>query len=684
MKIAFVFNRKRDLSIEQAEFDTPETIAAIGAALQSGGHQVVEVEMAMDSSPTGWIRQLIEAKPDIVFNTAEGFRGIGRESLGPTVFEQLGIPYAGSGPYGCFLTLDKFLTKQMVLTRGVPVIDGYFVQSREDLQSILGELSFPVFVKPNYEGSSKGISERSVCSNTSDLMEYATSMLRAFPEGILIERFVSGRDIAVPFIAGLGDGGVLEPLEYAYAGSPHNVYNYDLKNLHDDAVTVKCPANIDPQTRLELMRLTRLIVPAVGISDFARIDFRISADGEIFFLEINALPSLQQGAGIFEAAKLLGLDYQQTILKILDAAATRLKPGNLAQRTPRRLRTQSPRIGLVYNLKRLKEGEEGYETEAEFDSQQTVDFLAGTIGKLGFRVFPIEATRTLAEELREARVDIVFNIAEGTNKRAREAQVPAICDLLAIEHTGSDATCLAITLDKATTKKLLLQDGIPTPNYRLYQGGKLEPGLRFPVIAKPNHEGTSKGIHSTSVAENEAELLAIASRLWDTFRTPVLCEEYIQGREFTIGLLGNHTLKVLGPLEIVFDSGAGRYPVYSFEAKTAPLADNGLFHVDCPVTLGKALDRKIATIAKKTFRSLACRDVARLDFRLTPEGEVLVLEINPLPGLSPGFSDLAVMAERCGLGYEGLIKRILSPAIERWRNTTRWQRRAGPLQSQSQ
>lgn len=673
MKIAFVYNRKKDDSLEQAEFDTPETIAAISQALRSGGHEVTEVEMSLDVSPYGWIRQLLEAKPDMVFNTAEGYTGTGRESLGPTIYEQLKLRYVGSGPYGCFLTLDKFLTKQMVASRGVPVIEGYFIQSVHELQSISQELSYPVFVKPNYEGSSKGVSEKSVCNQPSELIEYGTASLKNFPAGILVEKFIQGRDIAVPYLAGLGDNGILEPLEYVYLkGSESNIYNYDLKNHLDDAVEVKCPAAIDPAVRTQLMRLMQAIIPAVGAVDFSRVDFRISPDNEIYFLEVNALPSLQPGAGMFEATKLLGLDYDKTMLKILDAAVTRHKLGGGTHKVSKRLRTRTPRIGLVYNLKRRHHDDPNYEEEAEFDSQETVDHLSNTIRKLGGEVYPIEATKTLAEELKDSRIDIVFNIAEGMRRRSREAQVPAICDLLGIEHTGSDATCLAITLDKAITKKLLIQDGLLTPGYRLYHGEKkVDPGLKFPVIAKPNYEGTSKGIHQNCVASNAEELDRMAKELWDVFRTPILCEEYVEGREFTIGILGSSTLKTLGPLEIVFQPAAGQFPVYSFEAKTAPVEDNPLFRVDCPVSLGKTLDRKISAMAKHAFRSVGCRDVARIDFRVTAKGEVYFIEVNPLPGLSPGFSDLAILAERSGLGYTNLIRRILSPAMGRWRNAGR-------------
>jgi len=689
VKIAFVFNRKTNDTIEQAEFDTPETIAAIHQALASGGHEVVDVEMTLDSAGqnygmmSGWLSRLSEARPDIIFNTAEGYYGIGRESLGPTLFEQLQLPYVGSGPYGCFLTLDKFLTKQMVASRKVPVVEGYFVNALDELQSISREMVYPAFVKPNYEGSSKGITERSVCRDADELLAYGAECLKLFPQGILVERFISGRDVSIPYVAGLGELGVLEPLEYVFSaqnsGENTNVYNYDLKNFLDDSVGVRCPANIDATVRASLLEMMTRIIPAVGVLDFARADFRVTQDGEIFFLELNALPSLQPGAGVFEASRHLGLDYNQTILKILDAAVARLKLNGKGQKSPRRLlTTKNPRIALVYNLKRKHSDDPGYEQEAEFDSQSTVDTLLSTIEKFGCHVFPVEATKTLSENLKEHRIDVVFNIAEGSNKRAREAQVPAICDLLGIEHTGSDATCLAITLDKTITKKLLSQDAILSPNYYLYQGtGPIlaktaEASLRYPVMVKPNHEGTSKGIGGKSVATTPEELAEMAQNLWKKFQSPVLCEEYIEGSEFTIGVLGNGTLKLLGPLQIEFKEAAGRYPVYSFEAKQQPVpTDNPLFQVVCPVSLGREMDRKISFFAKKVFRSLGCRDVARIDFRVDSKGNIYFIEVNPLPGLTPGFSDLTIMAERSGMSFDSLIKRILTPAIQRWRNISR-------------
>lgn len=208
MKIAFVFNKKTNASLEQAEFDTPETIQSIHQALASGGHEVIDIDMSGENLAVP-IEKLISTKPDIIFNTAEGYYGVGRESLGPTLFEQLQIPYVGSGPYGCFLTLDKFLTKQVVASRKVPVVEGYFVNSVDELKSILREVVYPAFVKPNYEGSSKGITSKSVCKDADELLSYGTESLKLFPQGILIPTLYFRSRYFGTLYFGVGGGGSL-------------------------------------------------------------------------------------------------------------------------------------------------------------------------------------------------------------------------------------------------------------------------------------------------------------------------------------------------------------------------------------------------------------------------------------------------------------------------------------------
>jgi D-alanine-D-alanine ligase len=250
--------------------------------------------------------------------------------------------------------------------------------------------------------------------------------------------------------------------------------------------------------------------------------------------------------------------------------------------------------------------------------------------------------------------------------------VPAICDLLGIEHTGSDVPCLALTLDKAMTKKIVMAESILTPRYAILgrPPKRIELGLKFPIIVKPNQEGTSKGIYEKSVVSNSEELGEAIHMLWNKFQTPVLCEEYIEGREFTIGVLGRNALKTVGPMEIAFKPReTTAYPVYSFEAKMSENpVDNEFCQLVCPPELDPALLRRINAFAKKVFKILGCRDICRIDFRVDKAGQIYFIEVNPLPGLSPGFSDLVIMADKSGWKYDDLIKGILNPAVLRWRS----------------
>lgn len=673
MHIAFVFNRQHSSSIDEAEFDTPETVRAIREGIEQNGHQVTEIEMNRDGS---WMRQLKQAAPDLIFNTTEGYRGVGRESLAPICFEQLELPYVGSGPYSCFLTLDKFLTKQVVQMHGVPVPEGVFVTDLKEFQSVAGEMTFPVFIKPNFEGSSKGITEQSLCRTKKEAATYLKTLLKQFPDGAIVERYIEGKDVTVPFIDGLGsDNGVLEPIEYVLTGGSGAdnkgfIYDFALKNERDEDVGIRCPADISSGAREKIMKAMRQAVKALGVQDMARADFRVTPNGEVYFIELNALPSLQPGAGIFAAAEREGLNYSQTFGAIVQSALNRYKKRPGGGRSTRRIRTRDPRVALVYNLKRKHHDDADYENEAEFDSIETVNAIQAAIEANGYKVSKIEATPGLAGELIESEIDVVFNIAEGSNKRGREAQVPAVCDLIGIEHTGSDATCLAITLDKALTGKVLRAEGIRTPQSMVYTRPpkQLKHKLQFPVIVKPNLEGTSKGIYDNSVVHNDDELRAAITRLHESGSGSILCEEYIVGREFTIAVVGGSNLQVLGPLEIEFKNKENKFSVYSFEAKQAEnQLDNDIFKMVCPANISEPVRRKVQKFAVKCFRAAGCRDIARIDFRLTPEEKPVFIEINPLPGLSPGFSDLTIMAQKLDWCYENLIGAIIKPAVRRWR-----------------
>jgi D-alanine-D-alanine ligase len=322
-------------------------------------------------------------------------------------------------------------------------------------------------------------------------------------------------------------------------------------------------------------------------------------------------------------------------------------------------------VGLAFNMKRIG-SHAGDDREAEYDAPETVDAIAKAIESHGHVVVPLEATQEFPRALIASNVDILFNVAEGMSGRSREAQVPSLCELRGIPYTGSDSATLSICLDKALAKRLLVD--VDTPAFQVLTTGREKVrAFRYPVIVKPNHEGTSKGISQRSVVADEAKLREVARELIGRYGQPALVEEYIAGRELTVGLLGERRPRVLPPMEIIFLTQTDR-PVYDYECK-----QDWQRHVryECPAKLTKEELRAVERACRTTFMTLGCRDVARIDLRLTPAGRVYVLEVNPLPGLTPDYSDLCLIANGAKITYRTLIGEILSGAIKRWQSRSR-------------
>ena len=216
-------------------------------------------------------------------------------------------------------------------------------------------LSFPVIVKPNYEGSSKGIGDDAVARDVRALLDMLPRALRKYPTGVLVEEFVPGTDVTVPFVEGVGDEGVLMPVDYVIdpsARTRFNIYDYRLKSADAGRVAVRCPPDLPRDVVARLRALAKTAIRALGIRDLARIDFRIGDDGRIYLLEVNALPSLEPGASTFSAAAREGLDYDATLSAVVDSAARR--QGLTVPQQGRRRRAPEPlRIGFSYNVKRV-------------------------------------------------------------------------------------------------------------------------------------------------------------------------------------------------------------------------------------------------------------------------------------------------------------------------------------------
>lgn len=321
-------------------------------------------------------------------------------------------------------------------------------------------------------------------------------------------------------------------------------------------------------------------------------------------------------------------------------------------------------VGLAYNLRKGIQSDVE-DIEAEYDSIETVDAIKKALEELGCKVVLLEADEGIFEKLMKNRVDIVFNIAEGIYGRGREAQVPAILNYMKIPFTGSDETSLCISLDKALSKRLLATYRIKTPRYQLVVDNttRISKTLRYPLIVKPNAEGSSKGISEVSVVHDYHQLEQTVDRNYRLYNQPVLVEEFIAGREFTVAVVNNGSeTMVFPPMEIIYRNSKDRYGIYSYNVKK-----NYKEYIEyaCPAEIDAKTSKKMMEMAKRIFSILECRDFSRIDFRLSGQGEIYFIEINPLPGLAPGYSDYPMIAEFMGIDYTSIVKMILNSALKR-------------------
>jgi len=313
------------------------------------------------------------------------------------------------------------------------------------------------------------------------------------------------------------------------------------------------------------------------------------------------------------------------------------------------------------------------DTYAEWDTWETINAVKDAIACYN-NVTLIEADENAYNKFREIKPDIVFNIAEGAFGVSREAQIPAILDMLQIPYTGSDALTLGICLDKARTKEILSYYKVPTAKF--FVADKIEDAdnheLSFPMIVKPISEGSGKGIFASSFVHNKEELKREIKRITSEYNQSALVEEFLSGREFTVAMLGNNgDTKVLPAIEMRYDKyPEGTAPFYSYEAKwILDTKENDFDVFDCPANITKELEEKLNKVCIDTYRVLKCRDWSRIDLRLDKNGEPNIIEINPLPGIIPDpneNSSFPKAARAAGIEYNDMINTVLASAIKRY------------------
>jgi len=325
------------------------------------------------------------------------------------------------------------------------------------------------------------------------------------------------------------------------------------------------------------------------------------------------------------------------------------------------------RVGITYDLKKDFSHREDQPIDSfeEFDSEETIDAIRDVLQSDGHKVVKLGGGAGLIDRLRTSPVDIVFNIAEGIGGRNREAHIPALLEFLNIPYTGSDPLTLSLTLDKAMAKKVIRGEGIPTPGFQKVE--KMEDlhglDLRYPLFVKLCYEGSSKGVRLDSKISDLSSLREKVGWLLETYGPPVLVEEFVSGPEFTVGILGNSNPSVLGVMQIEIKGSPPDEAIYSLEVKRE-WEKRVSYH--CPPPIPSPLLKSIEEVALRAYRALDCRDVSRVDIRIGGDRIPYFLEVNPLPGLSPVYGDLPIMAGRMGWEYSRLVKTIFHDALKRY------------------
>lgn len=367
------------------------------------------------------------------------------------------------------------------------------------------------------------------------------------------------------------------------------------------------------------------------------------------------------------------MDYSEPPPGGINKRSYGLKRSYLKNDLYRKFRDKSIHVGILGNIYTPSST-----TLVEGDLSSTTERISRTLEGLGFKttIFDMNRRNEAILQLMEKPVDIMFNVCERINNNSLlEPHSASLLDILQIPYTGSNPQTLALSIDKIRVKKLLSYHGVPTPAYDYFYSmdDKFEVELKFPLIVKPANTDNSIGITNDSVVRNKKELKKQMEKVILELKRPALVEEYIEGDEIDISILGNEeNLTVLPLSRSSFDRlPEGLWHIFPFEAKWGENADE-VYHgdydkidVERPAKLPQKLTEYIKKVSVHTYNILDCHDYGRIEARLDKDGNPYILELNPNPSINYGYA-VPSCAELVGLNYEQFLSRILELAIIRY------------------
>ncbi len=327
MKIGISYDLKEALSLgkEQPEdaleeYDSSVTIEGLKSAIEAKGHSVVRLGGGQE-----FLKNVLREKLDLVFNISEGLGTYrSREAQVPSVLEMLDIPYSGADPQCLAVCLDKNLTKKIVSWEGICTPKWHVISQTQSKTIDWLSLPYPAFIKPVWEGSSKGIRVSSLIREPQQMKEAVTALLEKYQQPVLVEEFIAGEEITVGMV---GNGppefvGIMRVIPRV--NDTDFVYSLEVKRDYERLVDYECPAKLEKKTVQLIQEFSLKAFEVLGCRDFARVDYRVKKDGTPYFLEINPLAGLNPlSSDLVIMAKLVGISYNKLIGSILDAALRR-------------------------------------------------------------------------------------------------------------------------------------------------------------------------------------------------------------------------------------------------------------------------------------------------------------------------------------------------------------------------